>query len=222
MRTLVLELHGKEFEKRLKTSAFLDVKSVELVHLLNYDRKEMAAIWKISSRNPNLDPEEAFRNDPSTAEVKLLERQKDGATIVFMRRVHRPGQEHEVLFSHDNVMSGGGYLMDLFDFDGTKLRVKFAGSQAYIKKILRETESRGIEYKVLSVSDSKFGPDSLLNRLTAKQRKALLMAYQLGYYDVPKRINSEELARRLNLKRGTLVEHLRKAQRRLLRQIVGY
>jgi len=224
LRTLVLELYGREFEERLKSSSFPEVKSLELVHLLHYDRNELAGIWRISPNDSSWDPEETFRKDRLTAEVKLLEQQEDGSSIIFMRRLahaHIDGKG-STLFSHDNVMGGGGYLLGLSDYDGHRLRAKFAGSQGYVKKILREIESRGVQYKILSVSDSEFGPDSLLYRLTDKQRKALLLAYQLGYYDVPRRIESEELARRLKVTRATAVDHLRKAERRLLRQIVGY
>lgn len=66
------------------------------------------------------------------------------------------------------------------------------------------------------LADADFSPISPLNQLTEKQREVLITAYKLGYYDIPRRINSEQLAKKLNIGDSTLVEHLRKAERRLL------
>jgi predicted DNA binding protein len=42
----------------------------------------------------------------------------------------------------------------------------------------------------------------------------------LGYYDVPRRVSSEELAKRLKIQEPTLVMHRRKAERRLLAALI--
>lgn len=219
MRRLVLELYGEQFQKRFRASSFRDIESLELLHLLHYDRKELAGIWRISSNNPSLRPEETLKYDGSRMEVRLLEREKGGSSIVFMRRMRRK-QRADIMLDHDNVMGGGGYLIGPFEVKDGRLKITFVGSQGYVRKILGRIESRGFKYKVLSLGDAGFAPGSLLNRLTDKQRHALLLAYQLGYYDVPRRIGSEEIANRLKLRRATVVEHLRKAERRLLTEVV--
>ena len=71
------------------------------------------------------------------------------------------------------------------------------------------------------LTEANFSPDSLLSKLTEKQRKVLFAAYKLGYYDLPRRINSEKLAEKLNIGNSTLGEHLRKAERRLLIHILA-
>jgi predicted DNA binding protein len=59
-----------------------------------------------------------------------------------------------------------------------------------------------------------------LNALTEKQRRVLTTAYRLGYYNLPREIDSERLAKRLNLKRSTLVVHRRKAELRILANLL--
>ena len=56
--------------------------------------------------------------------------------------------------------------------------------------------------------------------LTQKQRETIIAAYDHGYYDYPKRITGDELSKRVNISKGTLMEHLRKAEGRLLREIL--
>jgi predicted DNA binding protein len=49
----------------------------------------------------------------------------------------------------------------------------------------------------------------------------LLTGYALGYYDVPRRISSDDLSRHLNVDKSTIVEHLRKAERKLIGSIIA-
>jgi predicted DNA binding protein len=78
-----------------------------------------------------------------------------------------------------------------------------------------------LHYRVVSLMDARFSPDSPLARLTGRQREILTKAYELGYYDRPRRISSDELASRLNIAKSTLVAHRRKAERRLLAEILS-
>jgi predicted DNA binding protein len=53
-------------------------------------------------------------------------------------------------------------------------------------------------------------------------RGALLTAYGLGYYDVPRRTPSEDIAKLLKIDKSTFAEHLRKAEKRIVRDaLVG-
>ena len=70
------------------------------------------------------------------------------------------------------------------------------------------------------MTDTDFAEDSLLNRLTDRQKRVLVLAYRLGYYDVPKKVNSDELGSRLHLAGSTVVEHLDKAEHRILNGVL--
>ncbi|MBI4257486.1 MAG: helix-turn-helix domain-containing protein [Thaumarchaeota archaeon] len=59
--------------------------------------------------------------------------------------------------------------------------------------------------------------NSLLSELTKKQLQALLIALDSGYYNLPKKITTEQIARRLGVPRSTYEEHLRKAESKILR-----
>jgi predicted DNA binding protein len=53
--------------------------------------------------------------------------------------------------------------------------------------------------------------------LTPRQRDVVMTALAEGYYDWPRAVTNEELADMLDISRATLLEHLRKAERKLLR-----
>ena len=55
MRRLVLELYGKELDRRLEGTTLLKIRSMELVHLLRYDQKEFTAIFRIVLKDSKSD-----------------------------------------------------------------------------------------------------------------------------------------------------------------------
>lgn len=64
-------------------------------------------------------------------------------------------------------------------------------------------------------------PD-LLDLLTERQREVLQIAYYRGYFEQPKKANSEDIASDLGIDRSTFTQHLRTAQRKLLGKIFKY
>ena len=54
------------------------------------------------------------------------------------------------------------------------------------------------------------------HRLTDRQREVVETALELGYFEWPRDVKSEELAAELGVGRSTLLEHLRKAESKLL------
>lgn len=64
--------------------------------------------------------------------------------------------------------------------------------------------------------DVQVSLSSVTGELTPRQLEALLLAVREGYYETPRRVEAEDLAKRLGISRSTLQEHLRKAERALL------
>jgi predicted DNA binding protein len=88
-----------------------------------------------------------------------------------------------------------------------------------VKNFMEKIDGLGIRYRVVLLANANFSPISPLNRLREKQREVLIAAYKLGYYDIPRRITSEDFVKRLGLVDSTVVEHLRKAEQRLVTQL---
>jgi predicted DNA binding protein len=81
------------------------------------------------------------------------------------------------------------------------------------KKVLAERSIR--DSFVISLS-------SVFSELTQKQVNALLSALDYGYYQVPKRLTAEEIARKHRVPRTTYEEHVRKAESKILRAMAPY
>jgi len=63
-------------------------------------------------------------------------------------------------------------------------------------------------------------PNSPLDELTARQREVIETAWEMGYYEVPKEVSADDIAAEIDLESSTVNEHLQRAERNLLGQIL--
>jgi predicted DNA binding protein len=77
--------------------------------------------------------------------------------------------------------------------------LSFVGTPREVRALLALTRNSRVRHKVVRLTDAGLPPSSPLNSLTERQRK-VTSAYELGYYDVPSRINTQELAKRLGIR----------------------
>ncbi|MGA2666107.1 MAG: helix-turn-helix domain-containing protein [Nitrososphaerales archaeon] len=100
-------------------------------------------------------------------------------------------------------------------FEGSALRVSIMAHQRLIRRLLDGLEDTGVPHRVLKLARPRARTDPILGSLTARQRSVLGLAHALGYYDVPRRARTEDLARLMRMDRGTVGEHLRRAEKRV-------
>ncbi len=195
------------------------VKSFEFLHILRLDRSEFAALVRVEAENQDFTIEELFpASHDAEADHELLEHEEGGPFTYFIKIKSRAGRQRPLKLS---PMTAGSYLALPFEVKNGKLRVTFLGNAKQVRGVLQSIEKARMHYRVVSLMDAKFSPNSPVARLTEKQREVLTKAYELGYYDRPRRISSEQLARRLNLAKSTLVAHRRKAERRLVAEVLA-
>jgi predicted DNA binding protein len=78
-----------------------------------------------------------------------------------------------------------------------------------------------ISVAVTEISGLKSVPGVLESLLTDRQREAVKAALSLGYYDVPRSASHEAVAEAMDCAPSTAAEHLRKAESKLLRSMLG-
>lgn len=65
-------------------------------------------------------------------------------------------------------------------------------------------------------------PGGLVPELTARQREVLLAAVDRGYYEIPRETTTAELADVVGVKRRTVEDHLRRAERKVVEAVREY
>ena len=227
MRRLVVEFSADQFfdnvrDPTVRVADWLEkVRSLEMLYILKMVPGEFAAVARIELRDPTAKVEEISPWEGPLhprLEVELLDKESETVSTIFIRVKSdvRPGA---------GWIGQGGllpYPSTPFEYRNGKLRVTFVGTSSQIKRYLANLgrQSR-LRYRVITLTDAKFPPNSPLARLTDKQRRVLLTAYKLGYYDVPRRISTEEVAGKLDLVKSTFSAHVRKAERRLLTEMLS-
>jgi len=213
------EIKSLEIPPGLKLLNMLQkIKSLEMLHVLRFDQDEFAAIFKVEIKDPSFNIEDLFNNKEmahgAKVELHLLEKEKEGTCIYFMKG-KPPHSSPEA-----NSKKLSIYPFMPFSLRDGKVRVTLLGDNDQMKEALEFLEKAG-NFKVISLMDAKFLPSSPVSRLTEKQREAIILAFNLGYFDTPRKISSEQLANKLGLANSTLAVHLRRAERRLLAEMLN-
>ncbi len=210
MRRLILEVSEKELIKAgIELPPLAKIKSLELLYFLRQDSEEFAAITRIQFKDNTNSLEELPKNE-LLIDAQIIEREKSGAYIAFIRS----GPSLSSVLNYIGIE--GGYLFPPLGIGDGKVKFSFLGSEQQIKEFMEKINAIGIKYRIVLLADADFSPVSVLNQLTQKQRDVLIAAYKFGYYDIPRKINSVQLAKKLGLVDSTVVEHLRKAEQRLI------
>lgn len=89
------------------------------------------------------------------------------------------------------------------------------GPRESVSATIDDFESDGLEPELLRVGPYT-GRDDPLDALTERQHEVVRTAYELGYYEVPRTVSSDEVAAEIGLEPSTVTEHLQRAEQNLL------
>jgi hypothetical protein len=111
------------------------------------------------------------------------------------------------------------YRVIAFAFSEKDLRLLFKDLDNYCK--VEITSRRTIPNE--SIRDTLLvSTATLFGRLTAKQRRALMAALDQGYYNMPRKATAGRIAERLGVPRTSYVDHLRKAENKVIQAVGSY
>lgn len=103
--------------------------------------------------------------------------------------------------------------------DRYNCRFSLVGRRDELYNIIRKAKE-GWKIEVLSFEKYDPANKNMLDSLTAMQKEVLKQAYLNGYFSYPRKITPQKLADQLGIKKATLLEHLRKAENKILHRII--
>jgi predicted DNA binding protein len=215
MRRITVELTAADITAAFGKSHRFDdqIKSLEVLTFLKSTPNEVVEICRVRLSDPATDITDVFAH--SSEEVSVLRREAADTYVCFYRS--RPIRR---LFSIISSVPGG-YLSTPYEIRDGRLRITLLGNTRSLRIFLRTLQKVKLHPEIVSLTDAVFSLNSPLENLTEKQRAVIIDAFKHGYYDFPRKIGSEALAKKLGIREPTLVVHRRKAERKLFAQMLG-
>ncbi|RJT07595.1 helix-turn-helix domain-containing protein [Halococcus sp. IIIV-5B] len=94
------------------------------------------------------------------------------------------------------------------------------GEPAVLEGVLDKLPE-GITAEVRKIGEYDAHPETFTIDLTARQREALAVARRVGYYEVPRTGSVADVAAELDCASSTASNHLRKAEARLVQEVIA-
>lgn len=192
-----------------QSSKGLDVRV--LVHYLNTFKEGSETYAARVAVFQGKDKEEAKQRFAKDARVRLLHEDGDQLFMAFKaaKYSHQSMLNRNVFFAKPVLIRNGFTYWTLASWDKKHLTDLYNR----IKKI-------GPDVKIETLSVSKgslnlFLP-AVLSRMTSRQKEALETALEEGYYDYPREMSMEEIAKKHRIARTTFQSHLRKAEKKVI------
>lgn len=176
---------------------------------------------------PSFDPAQATVLLYLDGDLDRFEAELDRAELVIDHDLTRfgDGRGYAYVNSHAHPtewqlfeMATGEGLIPVFPFqyhdDGT-MTMRIVGPTPRLQAVV-EAIPDGIETTIDRVGEYDLGQAPIPPSLAPRQREALAVAHDAGYYAVPREAGRDEVAERLDCAPSTASEHLRKAERRVI------
>jgi HTH DNA binding domain len=217
MRRITMEFDYQKAWKWIFGSNSEKVEVLEALRCFKCDTQGLAIICRIRLKDRRITIQDLLMGKGLLTNIELLYKEKDGSLVIFLEGRSCVPKPPKDIKPPNMLMTRPP---DFLDVD--RMKVEMIGKEDEIKKLVHYANKWGDNsFKILGLTSVDAKGESLLSKLTSRQRQILLTGYALGYYDVPRRISSDDLSRHLNVDKSTIVEHLRKAERKLIGSIIA-
>jgi predicted DNA binding protein len=217
MRKLTIEMEPDEMFQEYMREAFQKIHSYQILEALKISYEEGICVDLI---------EVTLRDDISIEDVRSIDKME------IISVIRSEGNKHTCLTKYfeteENMDKFRETDLDIINTTPTiispeKITVSVIGENENLNKFINMIKTNGGKILNLSFQKAAYRKHDILSVLTDKQKEVMITAHRYGYYDYPKKINSQQLSDRVKLSKATLVQHLRKAEGRILKEILtGY
>jgi predicted DNA binding protein len=215
MRKVIIEIEPYETTKEAQRPMFTQIRSYEVLEVLKMDHvkglyvdliechlKENVSIDELASIG-EMEVLSVIRSEGNKHICLVLGHEKKDAAERL------GGPELNLVYTAPSLISED------------RIIVSFISSQKDMMMFVELVKAHIGKVLNMTFKQSTYDKKDLLSILTDKQREIMAAAYRYGYYDIPTGISSERLAEKVNISKPTLLEHLRKAERRILTELLA-
>ena len=211
MRKVIIEIEPFETTKEAQRSMFTNIRSYEVLEVLKMDHMKGLYVDLIECH---------LRENVSIDELTTI------GNMDILSVISSEGDKHTCLvLGHESKKANDAFsdlnliytAPSLISED--RVIISFISSQKDMVRFVEMVKAQIGKVINITFKQSTYEKKDLPSILTGKQRELMAAAFRYGYYDIPKRMSSEQLSERLHISKPTLLEHLRKAERRIFTEI---
>jgi predicted DNA binding protein len=214
MRKLILELELNEMLRNAQKPLFEKLQSIELLETLKKDYEEGKKIGLMVLTLKEDIPINEAKLPPNIEILNILK--SDGNKHTCVVSVQDPEDIKNLLRTLDLNLIWTSPIV----ISEEKIVYSCIGDQENLKKFIDIIKKYG-EIKSMRFQKAAYEEHDILSVLTDKQRDIVVTAERHGYFQYPRKINSEELAQKIGLSKATTIEHIRKAEARIMTNIIA-
>ena len=214
MRTLTLELEPFETVKDEMAETFAHVRSYKILETLKMDYRAGICIEIM---------EFTLKEGASISDVRTV------GNMEILSVLKSIGSRHTCLIRYTEPEETKGLFQEsdlgLIHTVPTiispeKITISMIGEQKNLSDFVGMMRTHVGTIQKMSFRRAAYQSADILAVLTEKQREVMVAAFQNGYYDFPKRISSKKLCQKVGISKPTLLQHMRKAEGRILKEIM--
>jgi predicted DNA binding protein len=214
MRKLTLELEPYEMIRKELKPMFEIIDSFELLETMRIDWEDGV---RVDLMELNLKETQSIDEVKSIGDMEILSILKsEGNKHICLVKYSEPEESRDMFkeFELDLINTTPFFISDM------KHTYSVIGDNESLNKWVDLIKERIGKIEKMSFKKAAYQKHDILSVLTNKQRNLVITAQKYGYYRYPRKIKSEELAKRIGVSKGTAIEHLRKAEERIMENIV--
>jgi hypothetical protein len=194
---------------------------VEVLHLLRLDTKGYLLICRMPSSDWSIYQKSPRSSQSQKMSVKLLGKERSGDALLqvvglWLEREKRNPKAFEFFRAMEQAPLFG---LGNPTIDSKGIKFSIVAEPSKIKALLGGLEKFNIEYKVHNLSKLQGRNRTLLSDLTRQQLRVLNLAHTLGYYEIPRKQGTKNLARILDMDTATVGEHIRRAEKHVFDEL---
>ena len=154
---------------------------------------------------------------PSVVDYQLT----DAGDTTILQLHYRPSDlTQELLSIHNRHAVLLDYPLEYTGPENRRLRVSEIGREEALRHVIEETRAI-VDVEIEQIGTYDPSDERPFTELTDRQREVLRVAVEEGYYEEPRQVTYEDIATRLDCSAGTVGQHLRRIESRLMSTLIG-
>ncbi len=186
----------------------------ELLRIHRHDDEQIFATQKVKFKDKNMHPNMLEGDHFRMFQIEVINENKEKNEFIFFSQ-HKFFKETKTFLDRLNLILDPPIILD----QDHLLASVIADSRNIDEMITTLNSFYKSELKILSISDIHPNYENLFLKLTDRQKEIAYYAVQHGFFEIPRRISSKEIANHFEISRSALYEHLRKIEKTIYHSI---